>query len=212
METLCRACKREFDSEFGGGRAGTCTHCGTHVLSNLSRHIIDYHLELGRLWRCPVEWCSVWKGTTQDCVDHLRVRHNVDTLVARKMLGKYFPPWTVTRETWHAVLYLGISDIATDIMLFHQHGRRLVHRYRIYRDPLPHVSLRGMVIRKLTAFANRVTVARLTNLHLETRAVCHTLSSFVPIAAVNSPVEPDLTGSSTLLATAVPDVCSSAMV
>ena len=36
METLRRACKREFDSEFGGGRAGTCPHCGTHVFSNMS--------------------------------------------------------------------------------------------------------------------------------------------------------------------------------
>ena len=51
METLRRACKWEFHSEFGGGRAGTCPHCGTQVLSNLSRHIIDYHLELGQLWQ-----------------------------------------------------------------------------------------------------------------------------------------------------------------
>ena len=38
------------------------------------------------------------------------------------ILGKYFPPWTVvTRKTW----------CAADIMLFHQHGRHLVHRYRV---------------------------------------------------------------------------------
>ena len=97
METLRRACKREFDSEFGGCPHCGCPHCGTHVLSNLSRHIMDYHLELGQLWQCPVEWCSVWKGTAQDCLDHL------DVSVELKMLGKYFPPWTVTRETWHTV-------------------------------------------------------------------------------------------------------------
>ena len=54
METMCRACKREFDTEFGGGWAGF--------------HIIDYHLELGQLWRCPVEWCSVWQGSAASCV------------------------------------------------------------------------------------------------------------------------------------------------
>ena len=47
IETLHRDCKREFDSELGGGSAGTCPHCGSHVLSNLSRHIIDYHLVCG---------------------------------------------------------------------------------------------------------------------------------------------------------------------
>ena len=85
MEIMRRACKREFDSEFGGGRAGACPHCGTQVLCNLSRHIIDYHLELGQLWRCPVEWCSVWKGTAQDCVDHLRGVHNADPSVKLKI-------------------------------------------------------------------------------------------------------------------------------
>ena len=57
-----------------------------------------------------------------------------DSSVGLKMLGKYFPPWTVTCETWHAVLRPGVSGIATDAMLFHQHGHRLVHRYRIYKD------------------------------------------------------------------------------
>ena len=43
--------------------------------------------------------------------------------------------------------------IATDVMLFHQHGGRLVHRYHIYVDPLPHVSLCGPVMLRLTRFA-----------------------------------------------------------
>ena len=120
---LSHAYKREFDSEFGGGRAGTCPHCGTHAISNLSCHIIDYHVELGQLWRCPVEWCLVWKGTAQDGMDHLHGRHNADSSVGLKTLGKYFPPWMVARTTRHAVLRPGVSDITTDIMLFHQHGR-----------------------------------------------------------------------------------------
>ena len=46
----------------------------------------------------------------------------------------------------------------------------------------------------------------------ETSAVCHTLSSSVPIAAIDSLVEPDLTESLSPLATVVPDVCSSPIV
>ena len=111
METLRRDCKREFDSELGGGRIGTCPHCGVHAISNLSRHVMDYHLELGQLWRCPVEWCSVWKGTAQDCMDHLCVRHKTDSSVGLKTLWKYFPPWTVTCEAWNAVLHPGVSGI-----------------------------------------------------------------------------------------------------
>ena len=59
MATLRRDCKHEFNSEFGGGRAGACPQCGVHVNANLARHIMDFQLELGKLCWCPVEWCSV---------------------------------------------------------------------------------------------------------------------------------------------------------
>ena len=159
METLRRACKRDLDSEFGGALRDDFQLVPPY-------YIIDYHLELGQLWQWPVEWCRVWKGTAQDCMDHLRGRHNADSSVGLKTRGKYFPPWTVTRTTWHAVRP-GVSGSATDVMLFHQHDCRLVHRHRIYKDPLPQVSLRGKVIRKLTLFANQdMAVARLTSLNL----------------------------------------------
>ena len=102
METLCRNCKREFDSGFGSGRAGNCPHCGTYVISNLSRHIIEY--QLSQLWWCPVGWCSVWKGTAHDCIDHLHGKPNTAKLVELKTRGKFFPSWTVSRETWCAAL------------------------------------------------------------------------------------------------------------
>ena len=122
----------------------------------------DYHLELGQLW-----WCSVWKGTAQDCMDHLGVQHHTYSSVGLKMLGKYVPPWTVTHEAWRAVLRPGVSGIATDGMLFHQHGGQLVDRYRLYKDPLPHVFMQGTAMRKLTRFANQAkAVARLTSLNL----------------------------------------------
>ena len=137
MEFLRRACKRRYESEFGGGRAGTCPHCGVYIICNLSRHVMDHHLELGQLWRCPVEWCSVWKGSVQDCLDHLRSKHDGTQFMGLKTLGNSPPPpWTVSRDSW----------VATDVKLFHECGCRLVHRYRIFRNPMPHVSLRGKVI------------------------------------------------------------------
>ena len=30
--------------------------------------MINVHLELGQLWRCPVEWCAVWKDSVSDCL------------------------------------------------------------------------------------------------------------------------------------------------
>ena len=80
---------------------------------------MDFHLELGELWRCPVEWCSIWKGTTQDCMDHLRISHHADPSMELSTLGRYFPPWTVTRAAWNAALRPSVSGIATDVMLLH---------------------------------------------------------------------------------------------
>ena len=37
-------------------------------------------------------WCSIWKGTTQDCIDHLRLRHRAVLSVNASTLGKCFPP------------------------------------------------------------------------------------------------------------------------
>ena len=37
-------------------------------------------------------------------------------------MGKFFPPWTVARKAWNAALMPTVSGIATDIMLFSQHG------------------------------------------------------------------------------------------
>ena len=36
---------------------------GFRIYSALDAHMIAYHLELSQLWRCPVTWCTVWKGS-----------------------------------------------------------------------------------------------------------------------------------------------------
>ena len=49
-----------------------CTFCGTLIRCDMYRHVARCHLELAQLWRCPVSWCTVWKGTHQDLMDHIR--------------------------------------------------------------------------------------------------------------------------------------------
>ena len=120
-------------------------------------------LRVGSVMVLPVEWCSVWKGTVHECMDHLRIHHNADSSVKIKTLGQYFPPWMLTHAAWNAMLHPGVSSIVTEVMLFHQHGGWLVHRYRLYADPLPHVSLRGWVMKNLSRFTIQASaVARWT--------------------------------------------------
>ena len=54
-----------------------------------------------------------------------------------------------------------------DIQLFHESGRRLVHKYRVYRDPLPHPALREGRITKLISLVDRpMAIAQLTQLRI----------------------------------------------
>ena len=107
MESLHQDCKREF----GSGHPGDFPHCDLHVNTSLSRHIMTFHLALGQLSRCPIPWWSVWKGTAQDCVEHLRLRHHPDSSVVANKMGKCFSPWTVPHVTWTAALSPKVSGI-----------------------------------------------------------------------------------------------------
>ena len=54
------------------------------------------------IWTWPscggaVSWCTVWKGTPQDLMDHIRRAHNVPGEIKSASLEKYLPLWTVTR-------------------------------------------------------------------------------------------------------------------
>ena len=54
-----------------------------------------------------------------------------------------------------------------DVRLFHESRRRLVHKYRVYQDPVPHPALREGKITKLLSFVNRaMVIAQLTHLRI----------------------------------------------
>ena len=74
---MCKECRERFAST----QSGKCTTCGKHIQMNLGKHVALYHMELAQLWRCPVSWCTVWKGTAHDCVDHMSRAHDIPALV-----------------------------------------------------------------------------------------------------------------------------------
>ena len=110
---------------------------------DLARHVANYHLELAQLWRCAVSWCTIWKGTPQDCLDHIRLAHTVPATVKAANLGRWFPPWTVSRDKWREALQSSVCVVPTDALLFSQAGVPLVHRYRVFSRPGTHISLRN---------------------------------------------------------------------
>ena len=73
LELMRRDCKARFRSYPNGA----CPHCRRNIKHHMARHVSSFHLDLGQLWRCPVSWCTQWKGTPQDCVDHVCQKHNV---------------------------------------------------------------------------------------------------------------------------------------
>ena len=88
LERMRKECKERF----GCTQSGNCTHCGKFIQQNLSKHIALFHMELAQLWRCLVTWCTAWKGTAQDCVDHLRKTHEISQSVKAANLARYEKP------------------------------------------------------------------------------------------------------------------------
>ena len=109
-------------------------------------------LELGQLWRCPVSWCTIWKGTPQDCVDHMQLAHAVPATVNVANLGRWVPPWMVSRNIWREALHSSVSGVSTDALLFSRYGIPLVHRYRVFSRYGTHISLRGTYMARLRDF------------------------------------------------------------
>ena len=128
LEQMRKECRDRFE----GISSGVCPTCEKFIQNNLGRHVAMYHLDLAQLWRCPVGWCPVWKGTSQDCIDHMRRAHNTPITMKAGNLARWFPPWTVTREQWHNMSRPSVSGIAIDTFLFSRIGIPLLHRYRVF--------------------------------------------------------------------------------
>ena len=133
------------------------------------RHVATYHLYLGQLWRCPVSRCTVWKGMPQDCMDHD---------IKSASLEKFFPPWTVQRQTWMDALKHCHSGVSTDVSLFSDINLSLVHHYRVFKRGLPHLAfrkdltcLRVFVSRAIGDMASPVPPRSVSALHARSSGV-----------------------------------------
>ena len=92
-----------------------CEFCSRTIWCDMYRHVARCHLDLAQLWRCPVAWCTVWKGALQDLTDHMRYAHRVPEEVQNVRLEKLIPPWTVTRKIYTESLTSRHSGIPNDI-------------------------------------------------------------------------------------------------
>ena len=117
-----------------------CTFCGTLIKYDMYRHVAHRHLELAQLWRCPVLWCTIWRGAPQDLMDHIREAHNVPGEIRKVSLEMLFPPWTVTHQVYAESLTSRHSGISNDMLLFSDIGLSLVHHYRVHKRGPPHAT------------------------------------------------------------------------
>ena len=138
LEAMCADAKKRFRQT----KPNSCVYCSTWIKCDLYRHVANFHLDLVQLWRFPVSWCTVWKGTPQDCMDHVREAHDVPWVVKSAWMDQFIPPWTVRRQVWSDSLKQSHSGISTDVLLFSDINLSLVHHYRVHKHGLPHVAFR----------------------------------------------------------------------
>ena len=119
------------------------------ICGDLGRHVAHFHLDLAQLWRCPVTWCTVWRGTPQNCVDHMRRSHMVPASIRAANLARWFPPWTVSRANWNIALRSSVSGVSMDALLFSRVGAQLMHRYCVFARSGIHAAFQGTYMARL---------------------------------------------------------------
>ena len=107
----------------------------------------------------------VWKGTSQDCVDHLRKAHNTPITVKAGNMARWIPPWTVTREQWHSMSRPSVSGIAIDTFLFSRIGMPLFHRCRVFDRLGAHPAFRGPYMSRLFDFLKEADAESIRRSH-----------------------------------------------
>ena len=138
LELMRKSAKKEYSQT----RPMPCRLCGKVIRVDMYRHVARLHLDLVQLWRCPIAWCTTWKGSPQDCLEHVRSGHDAPWVSKTASIEKYAPPWTVRRELWTDSLRIEHSGISTDMLLFSEVGVPLTQHYRVYKGGLPHAVFR----------------------------------------------------------------------
>ena len=147
LEEMQQAAKLQYRKK----QPAQCDFCSRTIRCDMHRHVARCHLDLAQLWRCPVAWCTVWKGALQDLTDHVRYAHRVPEEVQNVRFDKLIPPWTVTRKVYTESLTSHHSGISNDILLFGDIGMTLSHHYRVHKKGVPHVTFRKNYLSQLRA-------------------------------------------------------------
>ena len=129
----------------------------------------NVHLEMAQLWRCPVEWCAVWKGSVRACQDHLSKKHGGSSLFGLKNVAKPSPhglfPATFGRRLFgpmfRVLLWTPVSSMRPDVdwctvtgcIRTHSHTRRSRGGG-------------GVIPRLLSCVSRAMAIARLTHLRI----------------------------------------------
>ena len=145
LELMRKSAKKQYSQT----RPMPCKFCGKVIRVDMYRHVARLHLDLVQLWRCPIAWCTTWKGSPQDCLEQLRNGHDAPWISKTACIEKYAPPWTVRRALWTDSLRVEHSGISTDILLFSELGLSLTQHYRVYKGGLPHAVFRTDYIERL---------------------------------------------------------------
>ena len=147
LERLRKSAKKDYVQT----RPMPCRFCGKVIRVDMYRHVARLHLDVVQLWRCPIAWCTTWKGSPQDCLEHVRSGHDAPWVEKTASIEKYAPPWTVPRQLWLDSLRIEHSGISTDMLLFSEVGMPLTQHYRVYKGGLPHAVFRTDYLQRLRA-------------------------------------------------------------
>ena len=130
----------------GGVRPYEMASTGLRAIAEIGQENVltdtRLHLDLVQLWRCPIAWCTTWKGSPQDCLEHVRSGHDAPLVSKTASIEKFAPLWTVRRRVWTDSLRVDSSGISMDILLFSEVGMPLTQHYRVYKGGLPHAVFR----------------------------------------------------------------------
>ena len=72
LELLRKSAKKDYQQT----RPMPCRFCGKVIRVDMYRHVARLHLDLVQMWRCTIAWCTTWKGSPQDCLEHVRSGHD----------------------------------------------------------------------------------------------------------------------------------------
>ena len=87
LELMRKSAKKDYQQT----RPMPCRFCGKVIRVDMYRHVARLHLDLVQLWRCPIAWCTTWKGSPQDCLEHVRSGHDAPWVEKTASIEKYSP-------------------------------------------------------------------------------------------------------------------------